>query len=434
MATDEGKTPEGEQAPPGGGKPPVAGKGGGFPKWALWTIITVVVLVIAGAAVGIVLALGGDSGGANQSPTISSLTANPPSVAPGQGSTITCVATDADGDTLSYDWVSTGGTVSGTGSIVTWVAPSVSGTFSVGVTVDDGNGGTASEDVNIVVGIVAPIPTPTPTPTATPTSAPTPTPSEGSINIQSNPAGAKVYIDGTDTGNITPYTATHVSAGSHTVKLVIPHYKWRQGAVTVAAGDTEYINWALDWAPAQSVTIQPDAADGKDAYVYQGGPGIKFGATDSEDLFVSGNGVGLLCRTYAQFDLSSIPSTAVVTSASMGLYYYAQSGTATAGPVGVYRVTSDWIDTEVTWSDQPTAVAGPSDTEVMPAVATNDFVWWDIVDLVRDWHDGSIDNYGVLLKDTDESTFEGYKKFYASDWGTANQRPKLTIDYYDPAP
>jgi len=86
----------------------------------------------------------------NQAPAITGLSASPASVAPGDSSTITCVATDPDGDTLTYDWSASDGTISGTGSIVNWVAPGWEGTFIISVTVDDGRGGTDSDSLNVV--------------------------------------------------------------------------------------------------------------------------------------------------------------------------------------------------------------------------------------------------------------------------------------------
>jgi len=94
----------------------------------------------------------------NNPPVIASLTPSPAAVTPGGSSTITCAASDPDGDTLTYAWTATGGTISGTGSTVTWVAPSVAGTYNISVTVDDGNGGTDTHDAAVVVGGVAGLP------------------------------------------------------------------------------------------------------------------------------------------------------------------------------------------------------------------------------------------------------------------------------------
>jgi len=203
-------------------------------------------------------------------PSITSLVANPASLAPGDGTTVTCVATDPDGDVLSYTWEYTGGTLQGTGSTVTWIAPSIANTYTVKVTISDGKGGTANSNVAISVGS-APSPTLTPTPTSTETATPTSTPatSYGSIDIKSSPAGAKVIIDGVDTGSITPYVATNIASGNHTVKLEYTHYKGRSENVSVIEGQTKYINWALTYADNQTLTIQPDGAAGKDSCVYE---------------------------------------------------------------------------------------------------------------------------------------------------------------------
>jgi len=384
-----------------------------------WTTLMVVVLIAMMTVAGVACS----SGEPNEPPSITSLLADPDAVAPGAASTVSCVADDLDGDTLGYAWEYTGGYLQGTGSTVTWIAPSVANTYTVTVTVSDGNGGTDEDSVAISVGIVAPTPTPTPTPS--------PAPSDGSIDIKSNPAGAEVYIDGVDTGSITPYVATHVSAGSHVVKLEYPYYKWRIETVTVVGGETTYINWALAWATSQSVTLQPDAVAGKDSLVYEALPTHIYG-TDTY-LYSNGAGPGNICRAYIQFDASMIPATAVVDSAYLELYYYSEIGPAAAGLVGVYQVTGVWDEASITWNNQPVAGALPLTTATVPAAHTNTFLFWDMKNLSQGWVDNSIANRGLMLRDTDETTSEGYKVFYSSDWGTANQRPKLTINYYDPA-
>jgi len=90
--------------------------------------------------------------GGNQSPIITSLTAEPGKVDPGGTSTITCTATDPDGDNLSYTWSVTDGTFSGTEKIILWKAPNADGEFVISVTVYDGKGGTAEKQRTIVAG------------------------------------------------------------------------------------------------------------------------------------------------------------------------------------------------------------------------------------------------------------------------------------------
>ena len=69
----------------------------------------------------------------------------------GKVSTIECVASDPDGDELSYLWSATQGSISGQGSTVTWTAPNTCGDYTVAVTVEDGRGGKVSEELEIRV-------------------------------------------------------------------------------------------------------------------------------------------------------------------------------------------------------------------------------------------------------------------------------------------
>jgi hypothetical protein len=50
-----------------------------------------------------------------------------------------------------YQWSVTGGSFSGTGSVINWLAPSSPGTFTITCNVGDGKGGTSSDSINIEV-------------------------------------------------------------------------------------------------------------------------------------------------------------------------------------------------------------------------------------------------------------------------------------------
>lgn len=76
----------------------------------------------------------------NHLPKIESLTANPTTVLISTETTLTCIATDEDGDNLTISWSSKRGTFSnGTvGVAVKWVSPSTVGKDTINVTVNDG--------------------------------------------------------------------------------------------------------------------------------------------------------------------------------------------------------------------------------------------------------------------------------------------------------
>ena len=63
-----------------------------------------------------------------------------------------CIASDADGDQLDFNWACTGGNFSGAGPSVIWKAPPNYGTYTIKVTVEDRKGGTAQGSLTITVG------------------------------------------------------------------------------------------------------------------------------------------------------------------------------------------------------------------------------------------------------------------------------------------
>jgi hypothetical protein len=91
---------------------------------------------------------------ANTPPSITSgPSASPQKIWDYRTSNLSVTASDADGDTLSYLWSATGGSVSGTGATAVYTPPRVTETtvYSVYVTVSDGRGGSAMGSVNVTV-------------------------------------------------------------------------------------------------------------------------------------------------------------------------------------------------------------------------------------------------------------------------------------------
>jgi len=87
----------------------------------------------------------------NHRPVIESLTAKPRVVVKDGTSVIECVASDSDGDELTYRWEVTGGSISGRGATITWTAPSIEGNYTIRVIVTDSLGSGDSKDLAVVV-------------------------------------------------------------------------------------------------------------------------------------------------------------------------------------------------------------------------------------------------------------------------------------------
>jgi hypothetical protein len=77
----------------------------------------------------------------NRLPTITSLEAEAEWIAPSDSVHLTCTASDPDGDGLSYQWITSGGDISGTGAVAIWTAPEEVGMYDITVVVDDGHDG-----------------------------------------------------------------------------------------------------------------------------------------------------------------------------------------------------------------------------------------------------------------------------------------------------
>lgn len=91
---------------------------------------------------------------ANRSPQIvSGPTATPATINSTQSSQISVTATDPDADSLTYSWNSTGGTLTGNGTTVTFQSPAVNSqtVYTITVTVSDGRGGTVQGSTTVTV-------------------------------------------------------------------------------------------------------------------------------------------------------------------------------------------------------------------------------------------------------------------------------------------
>jgi len=251
----------------------------------------------------------------------------------------------------------------------------------------------------------------------------------GSIDVNSIPSGAKIFLDGADTGKITPATLDSITEGNHSIKLDLFHYKYWQSTVVVQAYQTINVDATLIYANVENVILQPDSIVGKDAVIWDTLPNENFG--DAWTVYVGYEPAGNILRAFLQFDLSNLPLTAVVIDADLGLFYFS-SLPSISSSIGVYQVTETWLEDFITWNNQPSSSSVAEKIISIPADGTFDFIYWNIANLVKGWRDGSISNYGMLLRDTDESTIRARKYFYSSDHYDANQRPKLVIDYYIP--
>lgn len=102
------------------------------------------------------LLFSGSCGLFNSSPVINGIELNQSWILVSRAAQIKCVATDKEGDDLTYQWSATGGSFSSQGAVATWKAPDVPGSYSIKVKVKDAKGGEASKEIPVQVTVNRP--------------------------------------------------------------------------------------------------------------------------------------------------------------------------------------------------------------------------------------------------------------------------------------
>lgn len=131
----------------------------------------------------------------------------------------------------------------------------------------------------------------------------------------------------------------------------------------------------------------------------------------------------MTARTLVRFDVSALPSTAIITSATLVMRKGAGSG---AGALNLYQVTSSWNETSVTWNSLGGAWAPAAVASFLPSsVPLTGFTAIDLSVLVQQWVSGSAPAYGVML----DQPGSGKSTYGSSDAGVLSNRPKLDVCY-----
>jgi hypothetical protein len=126
------------------------------------------------------------------------------------------------------------------------------------------------------------------------------TPTTGNLAVVSTPVGAQIWVDGTNTGKVTPDTVKNLSAGTHSLTLKLDGYKDSvQTGITITAGQTASRNITLTraastfgpvriWETTGTDTTQPSGLDLSSGTAY--GIGSSSSNRDKVDIYYSSNG------------------------------------------------------------------------------------------------------------------------------------------------
>lgn len=193
---------------------------------------------------------------------------------------------------------------------------------------------------------------------------------------------------------------------------------------------------SLHNSSAQNINLilQPDATAGKDALLINGTLGNNnYGTNDLFNAWRYTAGSWYIRRSLLQFDLSAIPSNAVIVSATLTLYKHTTNHYSVDNTSVLRKITQSWSETTVTYNNQPTF--SMSDSIIVPTntTTTQASISVDVTPHIQYWINNPTLNYGWVFKLY--SNFESqnvYRQFTwaSSDFATSTSRPKLDITYY----
>jgi hypothetical protein len=126
------------------------------------------------------------------------------------------------------------------------------------------------------------------------------------------------------------------------------------------------------------------------------------------------------------FDVSSIPSGATISAATLTLCTVSLSAQGAGRVHELHAVTSGWGENSVTWNTQPSISSALTDSVVVPSSPA--CLTFDVSSDVQAWVDGSATNLGWELNVATESG-NHWVEYGTRESGTAADRPRLDVTY-----
>ena len=98
-----------------------------------------------------------------------------------------------------------------------------------------------------------------------------------------------------------------------------------------------------------------------------------------------------------QFDLSALPAGAMVSSATLSLFHGSNGNNGSQ--YDIFRVTSAWDESTVTFDTAPTFDPTAVSSLIIADNNYGLFRDWDITSLLLGWTDASFANYGMWIEE-----------------------------------
>jgi hypothetical protein len=211
------------------------------------------------------------------------------------------------------------------------------------------------------------------------------------------------------------------------------------------ANSTSRLTFGNGAATPISLILQPGPTDGKDAEVSSYNPTVTNPDGNYTNLYAWTIGGGEnIKRVYFGYDLSSIPTNAVIDSAFFSLYFsqafvdgpqgaFYNGHTALVGDNAFYinRVTGSWAENTINWNNKP-AFSTVNQVAISPfAYYRQDYTKMNVKNLVADMVANPSTSFGFVLRHQVETPYK-ITIFTTSEEAIPAVRPKLQVYYHLP--
>jgi hypothetical protein len=160
----------------------------------------------------------------------------------------------------------------------------------------------------------------------------------------------------------------------------------------------------------------------EDAQVASEQPAKNYGTKTLANVGVVGGGAR---QSLLRFDLSAIPATATVTSATLTLTAYQSLPLGSSATLRAHRILSPWTEGTVTWSLFDASFSAAVEASAISNRMSPAAVSFDLTALAQAWVSGAAANHGLLLEQPETTT----TNISTSESMTVSSQPRLDICY-----